>query len=266
MKTAGLQVVDNRKQILSSPQCYLREHHISISSEPRAMRSDSDLYRLLSAARMRPYLTETGDHRKNALALYRWNMAIAGAFYQGLHVFEIALRNSVDVQLRIWNATQSDNGGHRFDSEWCKRPSDLLVRLIGGDLGAARERAAVALKATGKSRNINHDDIVAQTSLGTWRFLLPSRTDPGKAVLWQNCTRHAFPNLVRPVGQLVDAVESVYRLRNRIAHLEPVFAVNLEAKWKNMHTVLEDIDMSTAEWFVSTSPIPNILARRPVTA
>ncbi|RFA07071.1 hypothetical protein B7R21_17280 [Subtercola boreus] len=265
MKTAGPQVVDNRKQILSSPQFYVREPTITTFSEPQGS-SDSDLYRHLSAARMRPYLVATHQHRKNALALYRWNMGIAGAFYQGLHVFEIALRNSMDAQLRAWNATQSDESGHLFDDEWCKRPSDLLGRVVGGDLIVARNRATAALTAAGKNREISHDDIVAQTSLGTWRFLLPSRTDPGKAVLWQNCTRHAFPQLIRPVGQLVDAVESVYRLRNRIAHLEPVFGLNLQAKWKNMHTVLEDIDAPTAEWFVSTPPIANILSRRPLTA
>jgi hypothetical protein len=212
---------------------------------------------------MRPYLVETGHHYKNALALYRWNMAIAGAFYQGLHLFEIALSNSMDEQLRVWNATQVDERGHRFDGEWCKRPSGLLNRIVGGDLAEAEARAKRALRIAGKARDVGHDDVVAQTSLGTWRYLLPSRSDPGKGLLWQDCIRFAFPNLVRSVDQLIDAVESVYRLRNRIAHLEPIFALNLESKRRNMQTVLDDIDVATAKWFTSTSPIPSILAMKP---
>lgn len=212
---------------------------------------------------MKPYLEATSGHRKNALALYRWNMGISGAFYQGLHIFEVALRNSMDEQLKIWNAAQVDAQGRLYDGEWCKRPADPLLRILGSDLPEAQDRAKKALLRSNKTRDPNHDDIVAHMSLSAWRFLLPSKTDPGKAALWEDGLKNAFPNLVRPLQQLIDAVENVYRLRNRIAHLEPLHKVNLEASLKNMQTVIADVSAPTATWFVTSTPIRDILDRRP---
>ena len=226
--------------------------------------SDAELYAALSHSRMKPYLRATNQHRKNAIALYRWNMGISGAFYQGLHVFEVALRNSMDARLRAWNARQVDDRGHPFDAEWCRRPDPLLARILGADPSNALDRAEKELQIKGLTRSPTHDDIVAQLNLGTWRFLLPSHSDAGKAQIWQDELSGAFPYLTRPLQQLIDAVDGVYGLRNRIAHLEPLIGTNLEAQYRNMQTVLGDIEPRVRDWFVNTSPIRSILDRRPI--
>jgi hypothetical protein len=225
--------------------------------------SDVKLYELLGSARMRPYLREAGENRANALKLYRWNAAISGAFYQGLHVFEVVLRNSMDAHLKNWNASQTNDRGGSFDAEWCSRPAPMLGRILGPDRATAIARARTEFAIKKRNFTPSHDDIIAQMSLGTWRFLLPSKSDTGKAEPWEAGLKHAFPHRTRPVRELIDSIDGVYRIRNRVAHLEPLTRANLPAQYRNIQTVLGDIEPKAREWFVSSSPIPKLLDARP---
>lgn len=49
-------------------------------------------------------------------------------------------------------------------------------------------------------------------------------------------------NLKRPVHELKREVEGVYRLRNRVAHLEPLINSRTDAQLANMRTVIGAID------------------------
>lgn len=100
-------------------------------------------------------------------------------------------------------------------------------------------------------------------SLGTWRFILPGRSDAGKQRLWDEALHEAFPHLTRSPHQLERAVEGVYRLRNRVAHLEPLINSNVQAQLVNMRTVIGAIDPLLLSWFASTERIGSTLADRP---
>ncbi|NMM90490.1 hypothetical protein B2J88_40205 [Rhodococcus sp. SRB_17] len=93
--------------------------------------------------------------------------------------------------------------------------------------------------------------------------MLPAKNDPGKQSLWNNALHCAFPHLERPVGQLVAAVGSVYQLRNRVAHLEPLLRSNLQAEYKNMRTVINAIDPVAHTWFTSINRIQAVGRTRP---
>ncbi len=56
----------------------------------------------LSAPRLEPYLAAAGSV-SGALRLYRWNLELSGAIHDSLGVVEVAMRNSIDAQLRMWN-------------------------------------------------------------------------------------------------------------------------------------------------------------------
>jgi hypothetical protein len=218
----------------------------------------------ISPERLAPYIRETPSLHE-AIRLYRWNIDLSGAVYEALHVFEVVLRNALDEQLCIWNASQPDPSTGRFHSpDWLIDPSALLLRIAGRDIPDARRRA---LKSTTRRPQGQRDpmraDILAAMSLGTWRFILPGRHDAGKQRLWDEALHKAFPHLRRTPRELERAVEGVYHLRNRVAHLEPIINSNVRAQLVNMRTVIGAIDPQLLSWFTSTERISPTLSGRP---
>lgn len=162
----------------------------------------------LSQPRLAPYVAAAGGNIKDGLRLYQWNIDLSGAVYEALHVFEVVLRNAMDIQLSAWNATQTNAAtGRTHDGGWLMDPAHLLVRLAGGDITKAEGRARTALR-TGKpgGRVPGHPDVLAQLTFGTWRFLLPSR-DPGRQLLMDSspCPElsraHGHASSSRPKGR-----------------------------------------------------------------
>jgi hypothetical protein len=202
-----------------------------------------DIVTHLSSARLSTYTTRcAGDHAR-ALDLYRANARISGTAHTAVHYFEVIFRNALDRQLRTWNHA------HHGSEHWTHDPAPLLVAALGSDRveGALRD----ARRATGERRAVTHDDVVAQLSFGVWRYLLPSARNIGKQRLWDEALQHAFPNRrgVR-VDQIVRSVSIVYDFRNRIAHHEPIFGLDLRGKRKAMRDVLNSIGPTARKWFV----------------
>ncbi|WP_113718147.1 hypothetical protein [Arthrobacter dokdonensis] len=222
------------------------------------------LLRRLSRPRLAPYL-DTAGSLQGAVRLYRWNVELSGAVYEALHIFEVVLRNAMDEQLCVWNAGQVDpTTGESHSSDWLLDPSILLERVVGRDLPEAKNRAGHSTRARPKDqRDPLHADILAALSMGTWRFLLPGRNDLGKQLLWDEALHHAFPHLRRPVHELERAVDGVYRLRNRVAHLEPLINSSIAAQLANMRTVIGAIDQDLLSWFASVEKIGATLKARP---
>ena len=173
-------------------------------------------------------MAAAGGNIKDGLRLYQWNIDLSGAVYEALHVFEVVLRNAMDAQLSAWNATQTNAAtGQAHSSDWLMDPTHLLVRLAGSDITKAEGRARTALRA-GKpgGRMPGHPDVLAQLTFGTWRFLLPSK-DPGRQLLWTQALVLGFPGLTITSAALVRKIDGIYRLRNRVAHLEPLLRSGL---------------------------------------
>lgn len=217
---------------------------------------------LISQPRLAPYLAATGGHVKRALQLYRWNMEVSGAAYEVLHAFEVILRNAMDQQLCIWNATQTRPSGGSHRSDWLLDPSHLLERIAGDDIARAKPRAHTA--AARSARQVVHGDVLAQLTMGTWRYLLPSSSDSGKQLLWSAALVHAFPHLQRTEGALVDSVDRVYKLRNRVAHLEPLLRTNqLQRALNDTERVLGEISPHARQWVAGWQQVSAAIARRP---
>ena len=218
----------------------------------------------LSRPRLAPYLKASNDNLRDALRLYQWNIDLSGAVYESLHVFEVILRNAMDPQLRLWNTHQVDpRTGGRYASDWIMNPAPLLQRLVGRDIQKATSHAKKALRGGG--RRPGHDDVLAQLSLGTWRFLLPDN-DPGRQLLWQQSLQNSFPNLMAKPEVLVQEISGIYRIRNRVAHLEPLLRAGMvQQEFKAMRSVLNAIDPLVEEWFVSRQRITPVLKQRPHT-
>jgi len=235
---------------------------MSIAGQPVVSPIYVTLEPYLTAVRLAPYLASMNGDYKKSIQLYRWNIAVSGAMYEALHVFEVVLRNAMDLQLCAWNASQTDpvsGAAHRHD--WLMDPSRLLARLVPADDRAmAKQRAAKFLP---KGRTLVHADILAQMPLSAWRFLLPDN-DPGRQLLWRDALAKSFPHLAMTPRELVDAVEGIYRMRNRVAHLEPLLrTASVKAQMQNIRDVLKAIDGDVESWFSSTQKVSSELQRQP---
>ncbi|WP_423464614.1 hypothetical protein ACO229_08945 [Promicromonospora sp. MS192] len=223
---------------------------------------------LLSAPRLAPYLRAAGGNVRAALALYQWNVEMSSAVYKMLHLVEVFLRNAIDAELRVWNATQIDpRTGRTHDADWLMDPSRLVERVVRREeIDKALRRATLAVKdsSTGP-RPVTHDDVLAQLMFGTWRFMLPSK-DPGRRFLWRSTISRAFPHLDRPVSDLVRDIDGLYRLRNRIAHLEPLLPGGAVVKrhLRATRRVLAAVDPAVAQWLVSHQTVSTVITEMPV--
>ena len=157
---------------------------------------------------------------------------------------EVGLRNAIDVQLRGWNSR------HNGSQHWSLDPVPLLRGVLDGR-GKLRDAEADARKAVrSQKRDITHDDVLAQLSLGTWRYLLPSRRDAMKQKLWDEALIDAFPNLysITP-NTLTEWVSMSYDLRNRVAHFEPIFSRDLYARRRAMYRTIKTVSRGAQAWF-----------------
>jgi hypothetical protein len=206
-----------------------------------------DILPYLSRPRMSTYLAACAHDESRALELYRANARVSGIAYTSLHYVEVILRNALDRELRVWNQTTHGT------PDWALDAAPLLLSVITPDrLMTARRDAS---RAVGRRRTIGHDDVVAQLSLGTWRYLLPSQRHQGKQKLWDDALERSFANRhgVRP-DQIAQSLAIVYDFRNRIAHHEPVFGLDLRGKRRAMRDVLHSVSGSARKWFVEHEP------------
>jgi hypothetical protein len=112
-----------------------------------------------------------------------------------------------------------------------------------------------------QGRTLSHADVVAQLTFGTWRYLLPDR-DAGKQRLWNDALRKAFVGLAGDPRHLVHKIDGIYRLRNRVAHLEPLLRPGVvRQEFNNMRSVLTAINPELEEWFTSRQRITQVLRR-----
>jgi hypothetical protein len=189
---------------------------------------------LIGKARAQRFLRDCGNDLNLAEQVCDWNVRMSGALYESLHTFEIVLRNAMDGRLATWNASVG------YGRDWLITPDPRLDKLLNqGSLKTARGRADKAAKRRG--RPLVHDDILAQMSLATWRYLLPSHTSVPKQRLWTDALEKAFPRWFGPWETLADKVDLAYQARNRVAHLESLHGQDLRAIRRSMRQVSDGI-------------------------
>jgi hypothetical protein len=218
----------------------------------------------ITEPRLAPYLAASDGDVTRALRLDDWNTELSGAVCEVLHRFEVLLRNAIDEPLRAWNSTEiSRVTGRPHGSDWFLDPAPLLQRLTARASEQATPRARRAVAAR-DDRTMLHEDVVAQTSFGTWRFLLPDG-DPGRRYLWHHVLSNTFTYLPAHLtgADVTAAVDRAYRLRNRVAHLEPLLDVRrVQAQVESAYQVAGWIDPELRSWLTGTQRVTGILKSR----
>lgn len=194
-----------------------------------------------------------GGDLERAIALYTWNAELAGAFFEDLGYLEVVLRNALHEQLSAWHSANGRAG------EWYDDPLGLLGQLRLNDIAKAKDQIAKNNQA------VTPGKVVSELTLGFWRFLLDSRY---QTTLWAQALQFGFPYLTPKDRRLVSGpVNALVRLRNRIAHHEPIHDVtrnDLKARHKELVGVVTFVDEPVGAWLASRSRVPAILGNRPV--
>lgn len=202
--------------------------------------------KLVSEPRLSKYRRATDDPEL-VPDLYAMDMRLSAAAFKALHMAEVVVRNAMDRELRRWNAA----AGH--GEAWTTNPAGLLKSCFYDDAADLKEAKRKAEKAV-TSRDVLHDDVLAQLSFGAWRYLMPpNRAHHAKDRIWDEAISHAFANRSpnSPRSSLTKSVSIIYDLRNRVAHHEPVFHLDLQAKRRNIKDVIDAVSREARRWFTT---------------
>lgn len=201
---------------------------------------DASLAEILTRERLGKYLEAASGDLDRALSLYERNSRLAEAFYTPLQTLEICLRN------RIYR-----NLSGAYGSGWFEADSAPLQSDIRQDIRRAKDVVSKSRKVVTPGR------IVAELSFGSWVGLLGPRYD---ATLWRGSLFSAFNETGRNMrrDRVHRRLNALRRLRNRIAHHEPIFHRDLEADHAEVIEAIRWMSVDAADWVRRLSRFPEV--------
>lgn len=159
----------------------------------------------ISVKRLDRYLTVTDGALDKALKLYEENTRLAESFYSPLQSLEVCLRNTINTRLcTTYGEDWPTNGNPPFQSG----ASENITKTIA------------ALEKDGYEANTDY--IVAELNFGFWVSLLGK---PYDATLWRHTLHKGFraSGSGKKRSEVHGRFNALRRLRNRVAHHEPIF-------------------------------------------
>jgi len=218
---------------------------------PFTPEQEHHLPNVLSAPRFATYLQATGNGRTHALNLYHWNLQVSAALLIPLHVLEVALRNG------IVEAIETVHGGAW---PWTEGFIRSLPNPRSPAYSPKRDLLACA------DRQPTAGKVVAELKFVFWEKMLTSRH---QGRLWENNFFTVFTDAPRGVasGQRRAEpradVEEIRRLRNRIAHHEPIFQRSLQDDFDRILRCIRWRNNTAASWVEEVETVRSLLAIRP---
>lgn len=229
--------------------------------------------RLFSAERLAPFVRLAGAD-SGAIALHLQTMRIAAALMPIVGLLEIAIRNAIADRLSAVHGETDWIRAPKSPFEW-KEDEDAGIRRailyaqrssyakLDNRQKQALDKAAFPngvpltlphgkrVKERQKRIAVSIHEIVVQLTIFFWKRLFSSDYE---ATLWKPVLRGLFPN--KAIGRAVVSthLESLYEVRNRIAHHEPIHGRRLRQVLKAIDFVIENFERRT--------PDPNSLLAR----
>ena len=103
--------------------------------------------------------------------------------------------------------------------------------------------------------------VIAELTFGFWRFLSSSAHEKS---VWVPYLHQAFPAGTDRKRDVDSKVAALNRLRNRVAHHEPLITENLSREAAKVTALGGLIDPDLGEYLSATSAVPALLRERPV--
>lgn len=172
----------------------------------------SDFERAFSPPRLEKFLIAAKGDQQEAIELYKLNIRLSGCLFGVLSIFEVVLRNLVDLHYRQLFG----------DKEWLKNQCGQ-----GGMFGhpsfsrygfESRTRILTTIAQLGK--RYTHDRLVAELNFGFWTYMFaPIQFRVGGQGLHKIYVKRLKGT---SQSQIFNELDEVRNLRNRIAHHEPL--------------------------------------------
>ena len=209
---------------------------------------------LISRPRFQTYLRACGGDQVRAMRLYEWNLTASAAFMVPLQITEVALRNAVaDAIVRTHGTDWPRNRGFRITlgqrrSQY--KPDQDLDQVV---------------RRLDRSGGYSPGKAVAELSFAFWQEMFTKRHDQA---IWNAHLHAVLPNAPIPNVQAMrrwafDEIGGVRRLRNRIAHHEPIIERDLGVDYDRIRDVASWRNPEAGIWIDRSSQVRDLLAARP---
>lgn len=174
--------------------------------------------------------------------LYIWNIQISAAFWGGFHFLEILLRNAIHQKLSEYSQSEA----------WWE--TDLPLHQSDRDY----MYEAVA-KLNNQKKPTTPERVITQLHFGLWVGLFARAYH---ASLWLGNLEEIFPNFEGSRQEIHIALESLRKLRNRIAHHEAIYRRDLSFDFESLCSIIGYLDLDTANLVKSLSKVKEVLAAK----
>jgi hypothetical protein len=185
----------------------------------------------LSPARFSPYLKSCAGDKAEALRLYELNTKVSASLYEPIQTLEVCLRNQ-------FHAALSDAYG-----EWWFDRGDVIWEYF-----QRRRIAEAQLDLAFQKKPLTAGRVVASLMFGFWTACLSS---PYEDVLWRRggLAKAFQASGERPKRNKVNSMLGpIRKIRNRVAHHEPILYFNLPKHHQNIVTLTRWLSPATADW------------------
>ena len=169
---------------------------------------------VMSSKRMRRYLNACGGNKRKAQTLYRLNLRLSQEMFTVISCYEVALRNAID---RIMSAS--------LGPDWLRdaiQPGGIFDGPLFTGTARIMHKAYNELIISGK---YSCSKMLSSMEFGVWKYMYSATQyrATGRRLL------NVFPNKPRSSAvmqynnqYIFNELDAVNRLRNRIAHHEPI--------------------------------------------
>ena len=181
----------------------------------------------ISDARLSSYKSIFNCETQDALKYYYWNQAVSAELYILLHNIEVCLRNKIHETLSLAGSKQASKNFAWYDQFDFSMPG---VNRYGEPnqtkTGWAINKVKTDLQE--KRKPVSPQNVISNLEFGKWAYIVQTKKlKGGVAIDWATHYPLIFSNYSTFTKKgrkiLFTRLDEVRLLRNRIAHLEPVW-------------------------------------------
>ena len=209
---------------------YEKFHLMTTEADIYQIAQDENLEEILSSDRFARYVQWAGQDHLQALKLYALNTALSESLYTPLQMLEVTLRNRIHQVL-----------SNSYSVSWFDNQKIVIDSRQQADIRQAKKLL------TRQKANPTPADIVASLTFGFWGTLLNRNYEfLWRSDLYQIALDDNGKRLLRK--SLADPISRIRKLRNRIAHHEPIIHWNLPKYYEEILKVTRWLSPVSEKW------------------
>ncbi len=201
----------------------------------------------ISTNRLSAYLLKSLSDKEKALKLYAWNTAISSELYSPLQGLEITLRNAIHREL-----------SKKYSENWFDNTDIPLIHITKNKVQFAKD------SLNRQNKYLHPSNIISELSFGFWVTLTGSGEKGSyHDKLWTPAINKSFPNIKKKRTEIHKELGYLLKLRNRIAHHEPIFGRHLQRDYERVIEVIGWICPDTASWVEHHNLFDEVMSKKP---